>query len=211
MDISLTALFGSLVNVLGGNLGWAILALSLGIRVALLPLTLRLARRAFRNQKIAQALQPEIDAIKKKFEKKPEQLFGEIQKVYKKHGYNPLDLRALLGSFVQLPIFGMLYRTIRDAITKGGAFLWIRNLASPDAWLTLGILTLTGLSAYFLPNANEAAKGMLIFIQVAITVFIVWKLAAGLGLYWAASSAVGLGQNLWLRWRLRRENENAMA
>lgn len=41
----------------------------------------------------------------------------------------------------------------------------------------------------------------MVFIQIAVTALIAWKLAAGLGLYWAASSAVGLGQSLWLRRR----------
>ncbi|MFT3869760.1 MAG: YidC/Oxa1 family membrane protein insertase [Nibricoccus sp.] len=211
MHSYLTALLSYLVQTFGGNLGWAILALSLGIRVALLPLTLRLSRRMLRNQQIALALRPEIEEIKKRFEKKPERIFGEMQKVYKKHGYSPFDLPAMLGSFVQLPIFGVMYRVIKDAVSNGGPFLWIRSLASPDGWLTLAILTLTGASAYFMPAASASAKSTLIFIQVAITGFIVWKLAAGLGLYWAASSLVGLGQNLWLRSRIQQETALAYA
>jgi len=98
---------------------------------------------------------------------------------------------------------------IKDAVVNGGPFLWMRSLASPDTWLTLAILALTGASAYFMPSATASAKSTLIFIQVLITGFIVWKLAAGLGLYWAASSTVGLGQNLWLRWRVQQESMSA--
>lgn len=209
MQTYLTAVLSYLVQLFGGNLGWAILALSLGIRVALLPLTLRLSRRMLRNQQIALALQPEIEEIKKRFEKKPELILGEMQKVYKKHGYTPFDLPAMFGSFVQLPIFTVLYGAIRNAVTHGGPFLWMRSLASPDAWLTLSILTLTGLSAYFMPSASATAKNTLIYLQVIVTFFIVWKLAAGLGLYWAASSSVGLAQNLWLRWRLQPATSRA--
>ena len=57
----LAATLTYLVQLFGGSLGYAIVALSLGIRVALLPLTIPLARRALRNQAIARALQPEID------------------------------------------------------------------------------------------------------------------------------------------------------
>lgn len=164
-----------------------------------------------RNQQIALALQPEIEELKKHFEKKPERILGEMQKVYKKHNYSPFDLPAMLGSFVQLPLFGLMYRVIKDAVVNGGPFLWMRSLASPDAWLTLAILTLTGASAYFMPSASASAKSTLVFIQVAITGFIVWKLAAGLGLYWVASNVVGLGQNLWLRWRIQQEGVLAYA
>ena len=205
----LVAVLTHLVQWFGGSLGWAVLTLSLGIRLALLPLTIRISRRMMRNQQIARTLQPELDEIKKRFEKKPELIFGEMQKVYKKHGFSPFDLPAMLGSFVQLPVFAFMYRAIRDAATSGGAFLWIRNLASPDAWLTLAVLALTGAAAYFMPNLSESAKTTLILIQIAVTFFIVWKLAAGLGLYWVASSSVGLFQNLWLRWKAQPTSASA--
>ena len=38
-------------------------------------------------------------------------------------------------------------------------------------------------------------------LAVMVTFIIVWKLAAGLGLYWASSSLVGIFQTLWLRSR----------
>ena len=199
----IVALLAYLVQLFGGSLGWAILALSFAIRVALLPLTIRISRRMLRNQQIARTLQPEIEDVKKRFEKKPEKLFAEIQKVYKKHGYTPFDLPAILASFIQLPVFAFMYRAIRDSIVAGGPFLWIRSLASPDALLTLLVLTLTGVSAYYMPNASEAAKSTLVFMQVAVTCLIIWKIAAGLGLYWVASSGVGLFQTLWVRFRVQ--------
>jgi YidC/Oxa1 family membrane protein insertase len=201
MNSLLAATLVHLVQLFGGSLGCAIVALSLGIRVALFPLTLKLARRALRNQEIARALQPEIDELKKRFKSKPERLFEEIGKVYRRHNYRPFDLPALVGSFAQLPVFGMLYGTIRRALTANAAFLWIRNLASPDFLLTLGILAITAISAYLTPTAAKNARTTMVVIQVVVTSLVVWKLAAGLGLYWASSSLVGLFQTLWLRFR----------
>jgi YidC/Oxa1 family membrane protein insertase len=129
-------------------------------------------------------------------------LFEEIGRLYRRHHYSPFDLPALIGSFAQLPIFGLLYSTIRNALTANTAFLWIRNLASPDFVLTLVILALTALSAYVLPAVSGNAHTTMIVIQVVVTSLIVWKLAAGLGLYWASSSLVGLFQTLWLRFRI---------
>jgi len=60
---------------------------------------------------------------------------------------------------------------------------------------------LTGFAAYLMPSTSLQMKSTLIVIQVVVTFFIVWKLAAGLGLYWASSSLVGLFQTLWLRHR----------
>jgi YidC/Oxa1 family membrane protein insertase len=195
----LTATLAYLVQCFGGNLGYAIVALSLGIRVALLPLTIALARRAQRNQEILRTLQPEIDELKKRFAKKPERLWAEISQLYQTHHYTPFDLPTLIGSFAQLPIFGMLYSTIRGALTGNAAFLWIRSLAVPDFILTIVILGLTGMSAWLLPNTPDSARATMIIIQLAVSLLIIWKLAAGLALYWASSSLVGLFQTLWLR------------
>jgi YidC/Oxa1 family membrane protein insertase len=199
MHDPILALIIFLAQQFGGSTGWAIVALSLGIRVALLPLTVRLSRRAMRNQEIVRALQPEIEALKKRFEKRPEKLFGEIGKLYRKHGYSPFDLPAMIGAFVQLPVFGMLYRAIGAALVSGERFCWIRSLAAPDFWLTVVVLALTAASGHLVPGMSGSARTMIITLQVGITFFIVWKLAAGYGLYWASSSAVGLAQTLWLR------------
>jgi len=182
-----------------GSLGWAILTLSLGVRLALLPLSLRLARRARRNQEILQVLKPEIEQLKKRFEKKPERLFAEMRELYQKHNYNPLDIPAMLAGFIQLPIFGILYRAIRSALASQTAFLWIKNLAVSDVCLTLVILFITGLTACLMPSASAQARNVLVMIQVAVTFLIVWKLAAGLALYWVSSSMVNLLQTIWLR------------
>jgi YidC/Oxa1 family membrane protein insertase len=191
-----------------GSTGWAIASLSLTIRVALLPLTLHLARRALRKQQIALTLQPEIEALRKRFEKNPAKLFEEMGKLHRKHGYTLFDLPTVLGSFAQLPIFALLYRAIGSALNPGERFYWIRNLASPDAWLTLLVLTLTAAGAYFAPAMSDGSRTVLIAIQVTITLFIVWKLAAGYGLYWASASTVGLVQTLWLRRECARQTAN---
>lgn len=199
MHDSILALITYLAHQFGGSTGWAIVALSVGIRVALLPLTLRLSQRALRGQEIIRKLQPEIEELKKRFEKKPERLLEETMKLYRKHGYSPFDLPAMIGTFAQLPIFAMLYRAIGSALVSGERFYWIRSLAAPDAWLTLIVVALTAAGAYFMPNMSGGTRTMLIAIQVGVTFFIVWKLAAGYGLYWASSSAVGLLQTWWLR------------
>jgi len=200
MNDMIIAWLANLSQLLGGSLGWGIIVLSLGIRAALLPLTIRLARRARRNQEIMQRLQPEIERLKKRHEKKPERLFKEMHELYRKHDCNPFDIPTLIAGFIQLPIFGMLYSSIRSSLTSSGAFLWIKSLASPDFLLTLVILSLTGVSAYLMPTASEQTRNTLLVIQVIVTFCLVWKLAAGLGLYWASSSLVGVFQTLWLRY-----------
>jgi len=200
MNDAIVGLLACLAQWLG-SLGGAILVLSLGIRLAMLPLTVKLARRARRNQEILKQLQPEIDQLKKRFEKKPERLMEEMHHLYRKHHYNLFDVPAILGSLIQWPIFAILYKGIRASLGTSHVFLWIRNLASPDCCLTVLILSLTGLSAYLMPSASVQMRNTLIAVQLGFTFLIVWKLAAGLGLYWVSSNAVGVVQTLWLRHR----------
>src|SRR5689334_18960807 len=115
MNDAVVALLGYLTQSLD-SLGGAIILLSLGVRGALLPLTIKLARRARRNQEIMERLKPEIEQLKTRFEKKPERLFEEMRKLYRKHDCNPFDVPTLVGSFIQLPIFAMLYSSIRASL-----------------------------------------------------------------------------------------------
>jgi YidC/Oxa1 family membrane protein insertase len=205
MNNLLTATLIYLVQLFGGSLGCAIIALSLAIRFTLLPLTIKLARRSRRNQEMMCVLKPEMDELKKRFAKNPECLFDETGKLYRKHNFTPFDLPTLVGGFIQWPIFGMLYSAIRKAFTANSAFLWIRNLALPNPLLTVAILLLTAISAYLMPTASDDARATMIVVQIIVTSLIVWKLAAGLGLYWAASGLVNLFQTLWLRHRVPQE------
>lgn len=199
MTSLIVAALAYLDQVLGGSLGGAIIALSLGARFALMPLSLALARRARRNQAIARALAPELEVLRARHSKKPEKLMQEMARLHRKHNYSPVDLPAMLGGFLQLPVFGLLYGAIRRTLAPGRAFLWIRNLSVPSLGLTLIILTVSATTAYLMPTATEHARLMMVLVQVAITSLFVWKLAAGLGLYWAASGLVSLVQAIWLR------------
>jgi YidC/Oxa1 family membrane protein insertase len=163
----------------------------------------RVARRAQRNQAVVRAMQPEIDELKRRFEKKPERLFEETMKVNRKHNFSPFDAPTLLGSLMQLPVFGLLYAAIKRSLKTSRPFLWIRSLSAPDVLLTLVIVSLAAITAYWMPSASEHARTVMIVMQVIITSLIVWKLAAGLGLYWVASNLVSLTQTLWLRRDLR--------
>ena len=66
------------------------------------------------------------------------------------------------------------------------------SLASPDAWLTIIVLALTGAAAHFAPGMSDGARTTIVAIQVGITFFIVWKLAAGYSLYGHLPTPSGL-------------------
>ena len=68
-------------QVCNGNLGYGILIVTVLARLALLPLGLRLAKIAQAHQRAMQKIQPELDALKRRFERNPRRLAEETQRV----------------------------------------------------------------------------------------------------------------------------------
>lgn len=202
MNDSLAFAMTQLASLFDGNMGWTILALAVLVRLALFPLTLRLARNMLANQKKIKALQPQVDAIKARHADDPKAMFAAISALYKENGARMIDRSSLLGALIQLPVFGLLYRAITTAST--GAFLWMRNLASPDILLAGIVLVLTAIATYYSPTTAGETAMLLMAVQVVVIAFVLWKVAAGVGLYWAVSAFASVVQNLVLRVEERR-------
>jgi YidC/Oxa1 family membrane protein insertase len=202
MNDILASAMTQLSILFNGNMGWTILALALVVRLALFPLTLHLSRRMLSNQEKIKALQPQVDAIKARLASDPKAMFAAISALYKGNGAHILDRSSLLGALVQLPVFGLLYKAITNA--SSGSFLWMKSLASPDTVLTLIVLVLTAVAAYYAPSTAADTAMVMMALQILVTAFILWKLAAGVGLYWAVSAVITLVQNLVLRAENRR-------
>lgn len=205
MNETLAAPMAFLASLFDGNMGWAILLLALSARLALLPLTLRLSRNMLANQRTMKALQPQVDAIRQRAKARPQETFAAIAALYKEHGVRVFDRTSLFGALLQWPVFGLLYRTISQASAAGRPFLWIKSLALPDTALTALVLALTAVAAYCFPSAAADPSMLMVALQVALMAFMIWKLSAGLGLYWAAASGVNVVQTL----VLRRERQRA--
>jgi YidC/Oxa1 family membrane protein insertase len=185
----------------GGGLGPAIIMLSLCVRLALLPLTLRMARRRQEQQTILLALEPMIRTLRAKYRSDPQRLRIELIKLYRRHGYNPMDMRNFLGELIQLPIVVGLYTAIKRGLGGGGRFLWISNLTQPDAILVLLIGVLTYLAAILSPGMPLQNRFVASFVPALLTVYFAWNLASGIGLYCATSTAVGMLESGLLRRR----------
>ena len=198
MNDILASLMAFLASLFDGSMGWAILCLALAVRLVLMPLTLRLSRRMLANQQKMKALAPQVEEIRARLKDKPQEAFAAVSALYKEHGVQLFDRSSLVGALVQLPVFGLLYRTVSNASAGSGPFLWMKSLAAPDAALTACVLLLTGVAAYYFPSASAPAM-LMVALQVAIMAFMLWKLSAGLGLYWAASSGVNVLQTVVLR------------
>lgn len=191
----LVAALFALAQAYGGSLGLAIITLSFAARLALLPFTLRLARRAQARQRKLLALQPKIRQLRAKYSSDPQRLNAELFRLFRRHGCSPLDSRSILGGLAQLPVGVGLYTAISRGLGEGGRFLWISNLARPDAILALLTGVLTYLASILSPDMPQQARAIATLIPALLAVYFVWNLASGVGLYWATSTAVGVLQS----------------
>lgn len=193
------ALLELLAAATGGSVGWAVVLVSLALRLALLPLTVRMARRAERQRRLLASLEPQLDRLKRRYEKDPARLGAETLALYRAHGVRPVDGVSIGALLVQLPLVSALYSAIARGLGAGQRFLWIADLARPDTVLVAATGVLTFVASRLGPP--EAARPALALFAAGLTVALLWRLSAALGLYWAASTAVGAVQALWLRRR----------
>ncbi|MEO7995903.1 MAG: YidC/Oxa1 family membrane protein insertase [Gemmatimonadaceae bacterium] len=189
----------SLAHTAGGSVGSAIFALSVIVRVIVLPLTIKAALRARESAERLRALEPELKRLRERHAKDPQRLWTETRALHQQHNIQAMPKIALLNMAVQAPLGMAVYRVIVENAARAGRFLWMADLARPDVFIT-GIAAAAASLAVLLapggPGVNNKVNAVIIGV---VTVAITWRLVAGVGLYWVGSSAVGVAQSLILR------------
>lgn len=188
-----------LSGIPGFNTGLIILVTSLVFRFAFLPLTIKVACNGLQRQKKLQMIQPQLDRIKHLYRNNPEQLNRQTLDLYKKNEIAFFDKKGLISGILQAPLFIGMISAINRIVGSGGTFLWISDIARPDILLTAIAAALSLLASTISPNFNEQGKAIIIWMPVILTAIFLWKLSAGIGLYWVASNLVNVLQSLIVR------------
>lgn len=193
----------SLAMVFGGNMGLAIGALSLSFRLALLPLTLRMAYRSLRVQAALKKIEPELSKIRKQYKDNPERMWEETTKVHQREGINVLGGGTLFSMIVQVPLFIGLFSAVRRGLSGSGRFLWIKDLMKSDPLLACICAVLTALSTLLGTNAPEQQRTATTIISATLTLVFLWRMSAGVTIYTFSSGLVGSVQSVLVRRRLK--------
>ncbi|KXT29306.1 60Kd inner membrane family protein, partial [Candidatus Phytoplasma oryzae] len=155
--------FFSSEGIFFGNLGLCIILTTITIRTLLWPIYTKTSTFAS-NMSMAQ---PEINKIQKKysFKKDPDSIKKmqlEIFKVYKKHNFSFFDIFV---SFLQMPIFIAMFKTINRIRVKGGIF---------SIPITKPFLNFIYLNSYY--DENYFLVKILLSCFVGISMFILNKI-----------------------------------
>jgi len=197
-----------ILHTVAPNYGWDIILLTLAVRLATLPASIKAQRSALRMQRLA----PQVEKIRAKFKDDSTQLNREMMELYKRNHVNPLG--GCLPTAIQFPILYGLYEALLNSIElRHAPFIgWIKDLSAPDclpiAWMPkvpgidchgLPVLVLlmgasTFLQQWMMPKAGDAnQQKMMMWMPIFFTVLFI-ALPAGLSLYYFASNLLGIIQ-----------------
>ena len=193
-------------QVSSGNLAYGIMAVTFLVRLALFPLTLRLARAAAVHQDAMRRVAPELEAMRARFKNEPARLAEETRRILAREGVSIVPAAGCVGMLLQTPVFLALFDAVRQCAAVGGRFLWIRDISKPDIALALLVATLTAASmaAGHQPDVPSQQRQLLLVMPALFTVIALWQMAAGIGLYWGVSSVVSVAQGAIVRRAIAR-------
>lgn len=180
-------------HVCGGSLGAGIVCVSVVLRLALMPLTLRLARQARMQQVRVAALRPQMESLQRRHSSDPARLMRETQALYVANGVRLLSVGGVVGLLIQVPLLSGLFAAVRAGLGARVPFLWVTDLARPDA-LLLATVTLMAGAVVALPRPVGGAGGpsgpILILLSIGGTLLFLWSASGAVALSVGAGSLV---------------------
>lgn len=188
----------------GGSYGMAIIVLTLIVRFALLPFMMRQAKSQQAMKRVMSRMQPELDALKKRYENKKEReeqqkMQQEMMELYKKHNFNPLNI-GCLPILIQLPILSGMYTAIRlTPELSTHSFLWFK-LGHPDWIMAIIVAALylvqAKLSQKTMTTEQQKQMALMAYISPIMMAFFSFSAPAAMPLYWMVSGTFLILQTL---------------
>jgi YidC/Oxa1 family membrane protein insertase len=174
-----------------GNWGFAIIGLTIVVRLLVLPFNIY----SFKSMKVMQKIQPQMQAVRERFKDDPRRMNEEVMRLMKENKANPLG--GCLPMLLQLPVFFALYQVLAMSIElyRQPFVFWIHDLTVKDPFFVLPILM--GVSMFvqqkITPVADPQQAKILIWMPVIFSA-LMFTLPSGLTLYIFVSTLFGIVQ-----------------
>jgi len=193
----------------GHDFGWAVIILTVLIRVLLWPL----ATKSIKSQRALQELQPEMNAIKEKYKDQREKQAQATMELYKNKNINPVS--GCLPVLIQFPILIALYYALKHglALHDGSInFMFLGILDLTKKSLVLAVLV--GILQYYQTKMIMATKAraiqpakvdsqedfsqimnkQMLYVMPFVLAFTAFSLPAGIALYLVITTAFSIVQ-----------------
>lgn len=201
------------LNLLIGNMGLAIIALTVIVKAALFPL----AYKSYASMARMRELQPQMEKIKERVGDDRQRMQQEMMELYKREKVNPAS--GCLPILLQIPIFFSLYKVIFVTLELRHApfFGWLQDLSTPDpssifnlfgllpwdapeptsllALIFIGVLPiLLGISMWLQqklnPQPTDPTQAAIFAWLPWVFMFMLGGFASGLLIYWIANNTI---------------------
>ena len=177
---------------------WSIVALTVIVRLLLVPLTVRQIHSMQNLQRHA----PQMKEIQKKYKADKKRQQEELMKFYRENNINPAS--SCLPLLAQFPVFIALYLVLKNFPHQPGdnlmwLGLWNITDKASEGWgpVLVAVYAASQLaSSYFMTaTADRAQRIMLLILPIAFIPFII-NFKIGLVLYWMTTNLWTVGQGL---------------
>ncbi|MCS6838431.1 MAG: membrane protein insertase YidC [Bdellovibrionaceae bacterium] len=186
-----------------GNWGWAIVVLTIIVRILVLPFAII----SYKSMKKMQLIQPKLQALRERYKDDPVALNRETMQLMKNEKVNPLG--GCLPMLLQMPVFFALYQVLSHSIElyKAPFIFWITDLSVKDPYFVLPILM--GVVLYIqqkiTPTTMDPQQAKIMeWMPIIFTVFTL-GLPSGLTLYILVSTLFALIQQKLFMMERKRE------
>ncbi|WP_207695159.1 preprotein translocase subunit YidC [Enterococcus sp. DIV0212c] len=182
-----------LVDNFDWNYGWAIIFITVIVRIIIMPLGLSQSKKSMVQTEKMQAIKPQIDAAQAKLKEatsREEQMQAqaELQQVYKENNMSMMGGIGCLPLLIQMPIFSALFFAARYTKGIGDASFFGVNLGQPSivfvvlagvAYLIQGYISTIGI-----PEEQKKTMKSMLIVSPLMIVFMSISSPAGVTLYW---------------------------
>lgn len=188
-----TPLFWLLVHIYEyvKNWGWAIILLTVLVKVVLFPLT----RASYKSMAKMKALAPRMEKLKAQYGDDKVKLQQAMMAMYREEKVNPVG--GCLPMLLQIPVFIGLYWALLGSVELRQAhFLWISDLSRPDPYYILPVV-LAGtmfLQTFLNPPAADPVQAKMMRIMPLAFSVMFFFFPAGLVVYWLVNNVLSMGQ-----------------
>ncbi|AIQ44470.1 YidC/Oxa1 family membrane protein insertase [Paenibacillus sp. FSL R7-0297] len=181
-----------------GQYGLAVLVMVIIVRTLILPLTMKQVK----SSRAMQAIQPELEKIKKKYKDEPEKVQQETMRLFQENKVNPMA--GCLPLIVQMPIFIALYNSIYyNPDLRLHDFLWLQ-LGKPDHLFILPLLAAattfiqTRMMTKMNPVQQQGPMQFMMMVYPVLIFIMSYNFPSALPLYWFYSNLYTIIQNYFL-------------
>jgi len=183
------------------NWGWAIVALTIVVKLAFWPLQAASYRSMAKMKKVG----PKLVALRERHGDDRVKMNQAMMELYKTEKINPLG--GCLPIVVQIPVFIALYWVLLASVEMRNApwIGWIKDLAVPDPWYILPVLMAVTMfiQTRLNPTPPDPLQAKMMLWMPLIFSVMFFFFPAGLVLYWLVNNMFSIAQ----QWVITRRIE----